>query len=120
MQRLGYGIAALTLLAMLLRAIVSTISDHPRTYDYWAYVTFIVPPTVVFLILGIRGHRHAGWGFLVSAFGAEQAADYGLTSHWVFAIAFVLATTLAQVMPMWRDGLRAGTVEPQSAPPADQ
>ncbi len=30
MRRLGYGTVALTLLAMLLHAIVSTISDHPR------------------------------------------------------------------------------------------
>lgn len=81
MRHLGYGIAALTLLAMLLHAIVSTIGDHPRAYDHWAYLTFIVPATVVFLILGTRGNRHVGWGFLVSAFGTEQAADYGLTSQ---------------------------------------
>ncbi len=43
MQRLGYGIAALTLPPMVLHAIVNTISDHPRAYDHWAYLTFIAP-----------------------------------------------------------------------------
>jgi hypothetical protein len=119
MRRLGYALAALTLATMLLHALIATVQNHPNAYDFWAYLLFISPATVVVLILGERGHRYAGWGFLIPAFGAEQAADYGLPSHWAYAVAFVLATVLAQVVPMWGDLPRTSAPARRLGPPPD-
>jgi hypothetical protein len=104
---------------MLLHALVATAQNHPNAYDFWAYLTFIGPATVVVLIRGVRGGRYAGWSFLVSVFGAEQAADYGLTSHWYYAVAFVAATFLAQVAPMWRELPRDRPTARRLGPPQD-
>jgi hypothetical membrane protein len=102
MRRLGNAIALLTIVAMVAQAIVGSVSDHPRAHHLWAYLLFICVPAAVVLVLNARGNRNAGWGFLVAAFGAEQAASFGLTSHWFYAVAFVLSTSLTQILPMWR------------------
>lgn len=103
MRRLGNAVAIVVIIAMLVQAVLGSLSDHPRAHHLWAYVLFICGPAVVVLVLNARGNRFAGWGFLVSAFGAEQAADFGLTSHWFYAVAFVLATALIEILPVWRD-----------------
>ncbi len=102
-RRLGYGIAALTIAAMLLQALIGWTQDHPRSADLWAYGALIGLPATVFLILGVRGHRHVGWGFLAVALASRFAADHGLPIYWGYGGAFVLATVLTQIVPM-REG----------------
>ncbi len=118
MRRLGNAIAIVAMIAMLVQALIGSVSDHPRAHDLWAYVLFICGPATVFLVLDARGHRFVGWGFLISAFGAEQAADFGLTSHWFYAVAFVLATVVTEILPVWRDAALNGFGSRDPARPA--
>lgn len=118
MRRLANAIALLTIVAMLVQAIVGSVSDHPRAHHLWAYVLFSCVPAAVVLVLGARGNSFAGWGYLLAAFGAEQAAAFGLTSHWYYAVAFVLSTSLTQILPVWREAALSSFGEGDRAGPA--
>lgn len=109
MRRIGYRVAALTILAMLLQAIIGSVGNHPETDDLWAYAVFAGLPAMVFLVIGVRGNLYTGWDFLVAAFATALAVERGLSSHWVYASAFLLATVLTQLAPQWRDVPRKGS-----------